>query len=737
MKQTHLIVLALASLCFSFRYNEDTKSTQDTTSHSAKYVISRLIGKENANRFQLKIDKSLTGNDTYTIKKTKKTILITGNTQVALCRGTYDYLKNACNSLVSWSGKRIAIPATLPEYAHSGTSPYYYRYYFNVVTHGYSTPYWDWQRWEKEIDWMAIHGINMPLLSGAHEAILYRVFEKIGLNDDEINSYFSGPAYLPWNRMGNLNKWGGPLPKDFYRKQIALNHQILQRVKELGMHPIIPAFAGFVPKNIQRIYPSEKLRELKWGGELPDGNQAYILEPNSELFAKIGKLYIAEWEKEFGKAELYLADSFNEMDVPVSADTTIAKEELSSYGQSIFKPLNEANPNAKWVIQGWTFPFQKDKSGNLFWTPNRLKALFSKIPDDKMLILDLANEYNRLWWKIDPSWKMYDGFFGKQWVYSFVPNMGAKGALNGNLNLYATMPKEALAYKDKKNLVGFGFAPEGIENNEIIYELLSDVAWERDEIDLKNWLQTYSIQRYGEYSSAIQESLKLQTESCYGSFTAHPRFRYQLHPNIDFNSLVFDFQSDVHNSKIFTKAAEIFLKDRNKLKKSLLYQYDAIELVAQFLGLKADEALGRFREDTLKNKPYLIKGLKILAEIDQLLATHPNHQLSKWVNFARNFGDSEKDKKYYEANAKRIITTWGKGFSILDDYSARMWNGLIADYYLKRWKLYYNYPKNIRDAKSLEWEEKWINTPWKSTSKPLQDPIESAYKLFMKYSKNN
>ncbi len=30
---------------------------------------------------------------------------------------------------------------------------YSYRYYLNTVTFGYSTAWWDWARWEREIDW--------------------------------------------------------------------------------------------------------------------------------------------------------------------------------------------------------------------------------------------------------------------------------------------------------------------------------------------------------------------------------------------------------------------------------------------------------------------------------------------------------------------------------------------------------------------------------------------------------
>jgi alpha-N-acetylglucosaminidase len=38
-----------------------------------------------------------------------------------------------------------------------------YRYYMNTCTFGYSTAFWSWERWQREIDWMALNGINTPL----------------------------------------------------------------------------------------------------------------------------------------------------------------------------------------------------------------------------------------------------------------------------------------------------------------------------------------------------------------------------------------------------------------------------------------------------------------------------------------------------------------------------------------------------------------------------------------------
>lgn len=53
--------------------------------------------------------------------------------------------------------------------------------------------------------------------------------------------------------MGNIKGWGGPLSKDWHATQVALQHRILDRMRSLGMTPILPSFAGHVPAAFTRL----------------------------------------------------------------------------------------------------------------------------------------------------------------------------------------------------------------------------------------------------------------------------------------------------------------------------------------------------------------------------------------------------------------------------------------------------------------------------------------------------
>ena len=52
--------------------------------------------------------------------------------------------------------------------------------------------------------------------------------------------------------MGNIKAWGGPLSKAWNDRTLKLQKKILQRMREFGMMPILPAFAGHVPDAISR-----------------------------------------------------------------------------------------------------------------------------------------------------------------------------------------------------------------------------------------------------------------------------------------------------------------------------------------------------------------------------------------------------------------------------------------------------------------------------------------------------
>ena len=648
------------------------------------------------------------GKDCYEISAKDGELLVKGNSPSAICYAFNKYLRYACGSMVTWGGKHLELPEIWPDWQEKATSPYQFRYFLNVCTFGYTAPYWDWNRWSEELDWMALHGVNMPLASVASEAIARRVWVKLGLSEEEADAFFTGPAHLPWHRMGNLNAFDGPLSSTWHESQVALQHKILDKMRTLGMEPVAPAFAGFVPPAFMEKHPEIKANQLTWGG-FDIACNACVLAPDSPYFSQIGKLFIQEWENEFGDAKYYLSDSFNEMKLPVDKDDVAGKHSLlAQYGEAIYNSIAAGDPDAVWVTQGWTFGYQHD-----FWDKESMKALLSRVPDDKLIIVDLGNDYPKWVWHTEQTWKVQEGFYGKQWIYSYVPNFGGKVLPTGDLTMYATGSVEALNSPYSENLVGFGSAPEGLENNEVVYELLADMGWTAENIDLDQWLKQYCLSRYGYWDEGMQEVWKLLHGSVYSSLYSYPRFTWQTVVPDQRRKSLHDINDD------FGKATELFLGYAEKCSDSQLYMNDAVEFAALYLAELAD----RHYEEALKKgtdaHKKVAKTVEILQVVDRLLAAHPDYSLKLWVDYARAYGQDDAQKNLYEANAKRLITTWG-GWQ--EDYAARFWAGLVGDYYIPRIQKYFS-----EDASQLDqWEETWVMTPWTGSVEPYENPIETA-----------
>jgi len=142
--------------------------------------------------------------------------------------------------------------------------------------------FWDWERWEKELDFMALNGINFPLAATGAEVVVRNVYRDLGVSDEAIGKFISGPSYLAWFLMGNLDAWGGPLPEGWYQKQETLQKKILTRARALGMKPVLPTFSGHVPTSLVKKFPKAKIKKLRGWSGFPG---TYVLDANDPLLS--------------------------------------------------------------------------------------------------------------------------------------------------------------------------------------------------------------------------------------------------------------------------------------------------------------------------------------------------------------------------------------------------------------------------------------------------------------------
>jgi alpha-N-acetylglucosaminidase len=257
--------------------------------------------------------------------------MASGSSSVALVHGVAQALETKGKLHLSWEGRR-AVPLSRTDNFDSGevSSPFDLRAYLNTCTYGYTTPWWNWTRWSSEIDWMAAHGIDTPLAMEGQEYVWRALWREEGMDEAAIEQSLSAAPFLPWQRMGNIAGYRAPLSPGWIEKKHQLQVQILKRMRSLGMKPVLPAFAGYVPEGFAKAHPKARIYKMRsWEGFPP----TYWLDPSDPLFARLAKRFIEIYNATYGAGDYYLADAFNEMVPPIAEDGSDATN--AQYGDSI------------------------------------------------------------------------------------------------------------------------------------------------------------------------------------------------------------------------------------------------------------------------------------------------------------------------------------------------------------------------------------------------------------------
>lgn len=673
---------------------------QNTDAATQKAAAERIINEFTGNQLPVSVSIDLVasdGKDKFSYDYTGGMLTIHASNGVSACRGFYDFVKANGAGICSWTANRFQMPGELAKTSQAEyTSSYRHHQYFNVVTYGYSTPYWDEKRWDKEIAWMALHGIDMPLMLIGSEAIYREVFKQMyGTTEAQLDEWEVGPAHLPWMRMGNLagKSFDGPLGKNWHERQRELAHHVLDEMRKLGMKPIVPAFGGFVPKAVATKLGSYSTTGWDW---IPASYKNYRLTPASDgVFKAIGKKFIelwdAEYEKSYGEFKYYLSDSFNEMTVPDDVTT------LNGYGEQIYSAIKEGSKNedAVWVTQGWEFIYGSGKWTNGATTDQKFKALTKVVPNDKFMVLSMSPEYGGYGNK---KWEQYDNYAGKDWINTMLPNMGGKNFWTGKLQSYAQdFPNTLWNSAGSKNCRGWGMTMEGIEYNEMLYELIADMGWEAKHTkNLDSWVKEYGRARYGNYTKELQALHSALRSTVYNSYIDHQNFGWQGNGK---SSGYYNAGNIGTTNETFFQSFETFFGEDNiaALKAggelSAPMRADLMEFAAFYAAARVEKICQRIiSAKNMKDKEganQLLQRLQqVMLDMDYILTGHPLYDEAKWEAKAVAMAGSDKaTQEKYRKNARRIVSVWygsHQNHEAVNDYASRIYAGLIRDYYLPR-----------------------------------------------------
>lgn len=604
--------------------------------------------------------------DVYAISGKQGEVTLRGNNAVALSVAYHQYLKQTCKANISWCGDRIDLPRRLPapQQPVDGRINGKHRVYMNYCTVSYSAPWWDWERWERELDFMAMSGINMPLFTVGLEAVWYNTLLRYGFSDAEARKFLTGPAHSAWQWMQNIQDYGGPLPKSWIDSHAELGRRIIDRMLELDMQPIQQGFSGYVPRELKAKYPQAAIRLQPNWCSFPGAAQ---LDPTDPLFTEFGRAFLEEEKALFGAHGVYAADPFHESAPPVNTP-----EYLHAVGSTIHQLFKDFDPSATWAMQGWSLR----------------QDIVKAVPKTDLLILDLNGAH-----AVKPN-----ACWGYPLVAGNLHNFGGRINMHGDLQLVASN-QYAKARRRSPNVCGSGLFMEGITQNPVYYDLAFEMPLHADSMDLNAWLADYAERRYGGRSKKAEKAWQLLLAGPYrpGTNNVEKSSIIAARPALDAKkSGPNDGLGIPYPPRMLWDALTLLLDAPRKFGKSEGYRFDVIDVERQALSNLGQtihrQAAKAFRNnDSEAFKLHSERFLQMLRDVDELLRTRSEYNFDKWLHDARRHGQTEQEKNLLERDATALLTIWGpEPTPTIFDYGWREWSGLIAGFYLPRWELFYH-----------------------------------------------
>lgn len=637
--------------------------------------------------------------DTYEFYVEDGKLKISASSATAASMAVNCYLNMYCHESFSHNGDNVSgLGGKLPETEGHiiRNSKFGYRYALNYCTYNYSYSFYDWKDWERELDWMALQGVNLMLAPIGCEIVWANVLGQFGFTDAEVKDFVAGPAYTAWWLMGNLQGWGGPMSRTMMEERADMQRRILARMKELGIEPVLQGFWGMVPTSLSEKYPTAKIADQgMWGHVF---RRPSVLLPDDPLFTKMSDIWYKELKRQYGDDIKYLGgDLFHE-----GGDTTGVN--VTRTARLIQAAMQRGLPGSVWMLQGW--------SGN----PK--KELLAGLSPEHTMVIDLFGESGT-------TWRDTHEFYGTPWIWATVNHFGGKTDMGGQLPIIIKGPHQALELSSGL-LRGVGILPEGIHANPVVYDWAMKTAWEEGEPSVEDYTRNYIRYRYGKDNDDLLNAWHILTRSIYGDFKIKGEGTFEsifcARPGMNVKNVSTwgpkRFQYDPEDLK---HALEYFIAAAPEFKGSATFSYDLADLARQVLTNHAREvyenSMSAYKSGDVDAFTLLSdEFIELLKLQDRLAGTQPDWLVGRWLDKAKHYGSTASDRALSEKNARMLISYWGPeiGTTRIRDYANKEWSGLLRDYYLPRWEAFYGWLKkklageNVSEPDYFAIEKGWV-----------------------------
>ncbi len=672
--------------------------------------VDRVTQGKYGKRVHFQRKESESGFDEYNLSVRSGEIFIQATSGCAGGAALNAYLKKYCRYQYGILGVSGDIPDMPPdtETDITETSVFHYRYAFNYCTFGYSYAFNTWEDWEKITDYLILAGYNLVLNPIGNECVWLELLQEFGYTKEDAKKHIAAPNYLPWQWMMNLSEYRSNYPDYWFEEQKEISQKFNAKLKAFGMSAVMPGYCGAVPDDFATRYPNEKIAmQGKWA----NFTRPAILLPPSEMFTKLCQTYYRLQKQLLGSENMhyYSVDPFHEGGEKDGV-------RLSEFTVQTYAEMQKADEKAVWAIQGWL--------------ENPDREMLASLNKESVLIMNLLG---------DNSPDGGDGFLGYPHIYCVVNNFGGEQAMRGSAGrTYLT----AHAMAKKGECVGIGVMPEGVECDELLFDIIAEVSVKSDLKPVREYLREYITARYGVCNDKLIEAYEILWQKVYVKDSSKYEHESGLiaRPSPTVNRVCYwALPAVVEDFSYLRTLLSKLLENYEICKNKDAYITDVTSVARQLVGniswryiYALNEAFAKGdKQGFYENK----KALESLFPLQEAIIDHDkNLSLEVYLQKAEKRGKTQADREWFVRCAKQLITLWGeRGCFTLFDYAAREYGDMVRLVYKPRWEKYLQYAQECLESGSAYEEKKWCEidekflqekyVPCKVEKKPLKEAI--------------
>ena len=243
---------------------------------------------------------------------------------------------------------------------------------------------------------------------------------------------------------------------------------------------------------------------------------------------------------------------------------------------------------------------------------------------------------------------------------------------------------------------GIGVIPEGVECDEILFDIVSEVSVRSVLKPVRDFIAEYIQARYGIVNGELIKAYETLFEKVY----TEDIVRYQHEsgllacPSLSADRVCYwAGHSIVDDNAYLANIAESLLKYYDTCKERGGYRKDLVAILRQLIANESWQYVYGLqaairKKDLIAFEKNANKFMSLFDLQEKVVDCDNDLNLQKYLDKAAKRGHSEKDKSWLIRTAKLLITFWNESQQALElhDYAAREYGDMLRYFYKPRWK---------------------------------------------------